>query len=228
MKNRKIELDDSLLMQLIKKLKYKTVTDFYSDIANGKNDVNWIIDRYLELGSKENELKETYASISAEEFTLKATDNLISTSDELIIDQNLTGVDYKLAKCCNPIYGDEIFGFVSTQGIKIHRVNCPNAQDMFSRFGYRIIRARWSGKVGSSSYTIVLRVIGNDQINIVANLMSIISKEEGINMRSISIDSNDGLFQGNIAVILSDTSTLEQLIKKLKAVKGVKSITRLS
>lgn len=229
MKNRKIELDDSLLMQLIKKLRYKTVTDFFVDIANGKNDVNWVIDRYLEMGSRDHELKEAYASISAEEFTLKKThENDFNAGDELIIDQNLTGVDYKLAKCCNPIYGDEIFGFVSTQGIKIHRASCPNAQDLFSRFGYRILKARWSGKAGSSSYTIVLRVIGNDQINIVANLMSIISKEEGVQMRSISIDSNDGLFQGNIAVILANTSMLEQLIKKLKAVKGVKSITRLS
>lgn len=228
MKNRKIELDDSLLMQLIKKLRYKTVTEFFVDIANGKNDVNWVIDRYLELGQKENEFKESMSSISAEEFTLKTPEHELATSDELIIDQNLTGVDYKLAKCCNPIYGDDIFGFVSTQGIKIHRSSCPNAHDLFSRFGYRVIRARWSGKTGSSSYTIVLRVIGNDQINIVANLMSIISKEEGVHMRSISIDSNDGLFQGNIAVMLANTSILEQLIKKLNAVKGVKSITRLS
>lgn len=165
---------------------------------------------------------------SAEEFTLKATDVYNTSGDELIIDQNLTGIDYKLAKCCNPIFGDDIFGFVSSQGIKIHRFNCLNAQDLFSRFGYRVIKARWSGKTSSSNYTIVLRVIGNDQINIVANLMSIISKEDGVQMRSISIDSNDGLFQGNIAVMLADTSMLEQLIKKLKAVKGVKSISRIN
>ncbi len=228
MKNRKIEMDDSLLMQLIKKLRYKTVTEFYVDIANGKNDVNWVIDRYIELGHKESEVKDSFATVSAEEFTLKTPEHELASNDELIIDQNLTGVDYKLAKCCNPIYGDDIFGFVSTQGIKIHRTSCPNAHDLFSRFGYRVIRARWSGKAGTSSYTTVLRVIGNDQINIVANLMSIISKEDGVHMRSISIDSNDGLFQGNISVILADTSMLEQLIKKLKAVKGVKSITRLS
>ncbi len=228
MKNRKIELDDSLLMQLIKKLRYKTVTDFFVDIANGKNDVNWVIDRYLELGNRESEFREAHSVVSAEEFTLKKTAQDYSTSDELIIDQNLTGIDYKLAKCCNPIFGDEIFGFVSTQGIKIHRVNCPNSQDLFSRFGYRVLKARWSGTTGSSSYSITLKVIGNDQINIVSNLISIISKEEEIQMRSISIDSNDGLFQGNITVMLSDTSMLEQLIKKLKAVKGVKSISRVS
>lgn len=228
MKNRKIDLDDSHLMQLIKKLRYKTVTDFYVDIANGKNDINWVIDKYLEIESKGSESRDTHTTVSAEEFTLKPHEIVQTSGDELIIDQNLTGIDYKLAKCCNPIYGDEIFGFVSSQGIKIHRVNCPNAHDLFSRFGYRVIKARWSGKNSSLNYTIILRVIGNDQINIVANLMSIISKEDGVQMRSISIDSNDGLFQGNIAVMLANTSMLEQLIKKLKAVKGVKSITRLN
>ncbi|SFK46153.1 RelA/SpoT family protein [Proteiniphilum acetatigenes] len=228
MRNRKIEVDEPRLMQLIKKLRYKTVTEFYVDIASEKIDVNWVIDRYLELESKESEGRESHATMSAEEFTLKTPSPEITGSDELIIDQNLTGVDYKLAKCCNPIFGDDIFGFVSSQGIKIHRANCPNAHDLFSRFGYRILKARWSGKTSSSSYTIVLRVIGNDQLNIVANLMSIISKEEGVQMRSITIDSNDGLFQGNIAVMLGDTSMLDQLIKKLRAVKGVKSVSRLN
>lgn len=229
MKNRKIELDDPLLMQLIKKLKYKTVTDFYIDIAAEKLEVNWVIDRYLELGNKELEQRELPSATSADNFVLKPHSQITRGADELIIDQNLTGVDYRLAKCCNPIYGDEIFGFVSSQGIKIHRTSCPNAHDLFSRFGYRILKARWSGKSsGTASYTSVLRIIGNDQINIVANLMSIISKEDGVQMRSISIDSNDGLFQGNITVMLANTSMLEQLIKKLKAVKGVKSVSRLN
>lgn len=228
MRNRKIEMDESRLMQLIKKLKYKTVTDFYADIASEKTDVNWVIDRYLELESRDAEIRESHTSVSAGEFTLKTPLSEIAGPDELIIDQNLTGVDYRLAKCCNPIFGDDIFGFVSSQGIKIHRVSCPNAHDLFSRFGYRILKARWSGKSSSSNYTIVLRVIGNDQLNIVANLMSIISKEAGVQMRSITIDSNDGLFQGNIAVMLGDTSMLDQLIKKLRAVKGVKSVSRLN
>jgi GTP pyrophosphokinase len=228
MKNRKIEVDDAHLMQLIKKLRYKTVTDFYVDIASEKMDVNWVIDRYLEQENREGDSRDTHLPQSAESFTLKSTAAEIKSSDELVIDQDLTGIDYRLAKCCNPIFGDDIFGFVSSQGIKIHRVNCPNAHDLFSRFGYRVLKARWSGTTGSSSYTIVLRVIGNDQINIVANLMSIISKEDGVQMRSIAIDSNDGLFQGNITVMLANTSMLEQLIKKLKAVKGVKSVNRLN
>lgn len=228
MKNRKIEVDDARLMQLIKKLRYKTVTDFYADIAAEKMEVNWIIDRYLELENKEEESRDVHLPMSAENFTMKPPTQDYKSTDELVIDQNLTGIDYKLAKCCNPIFGDEIFGFVSSQGIKIHRINCPNAHDLFSRYGYRVLKARWSGTTGSSSYTVVLRVIGNDQINIVANLISIISKEEGVQMRSISIDSNDGLFQGNISVMIANTSMMEQLIKKLKAVKGVKSVTRLN
>lgn len=229
MKNRKIDLDDSLLMQLIKKLKYKTVTDFYIDIAAEKLEVNWVIDRYLELSSKDLEHRDLSYVTSADSFVLKPHSHEVKSTDELVIDQNLTGVDYRLAKCCNPIYGDEIFGFVSSQGIKIHRISCPNAHDLFSRFGYRILKARWSGKAsGTASYTSILRIIGNDQLNIVSNLMSIISKEDGVQMRSISIDSNDGLFQGNITVMLANTSMLEQLMKKLKAVKGVKSVMRLN
>ncbi len=228
MKNRKIELDESLLMQLMKKLKYKTVTDFFASIASGKHEINWIIDQYLELEAKRLDDKDMYPAKSAEDFVIKDYSQKSGGLDELIIDQNLTGIDYRLAKCCNPIFGDEIFGFVSSQGIKIHRVNCPNAPDMFSRFGYRILKARWSGKTSSSNYTIVLRVIGNDQMNIVSSLISIISKEEDVQLRSINIDSHDGLFQGNIAVMLANKSKLEQLIKKLKVVKGVKSVTRLN
>jgi len=229
MKNRKIEQNDAVLMQLIKKLKYKTVTDFYVDIAAEKLDINWIIDRYLELENKEGEMRETPAPAPAESFVMHSPLQDLAARDELIIDQNLTGVDYKLAKCCNPIYGDEIFAFVSSQGIRIHRVNCPNAHNLFSRYGYRILNARWSGhSSGNANYSAVLRIVGNDQINIVSTLMSIISKEEGVLMRSINIDSTDGLFQGNITISVANTQMLEQLIRKLSAVKGVKSISRLN
>ena len=146
----------------------------------------------------------------------------------MVIDKNLTGIEYKLAKCCNPIYGDEVFGFVSTQGIKIHRVDCPNAQEMFSRFGYRIIQAKWSGK-GDNGYVVTLRVIGRDDIAIVTNITSVISKENGVTLRSLNIDSAaDGIFQGNFTVMVRDTTSLNMLTKKINAVKGVKTVTRLN
>lgn len=228
-KNRKIEINESIMMRMIKKLGFKTITDFYIKIAEESLDINSVIDQYVELEKKETEQHDRHEAVSAENYVpqnLEIAKETLS-KEELILDKNLTGVDYKLAKCCNPIYGDEIFGFVSSQGIKIHRKNCPNAHDMFSRFAYRVIPARWSGKSGST-YTVTLRVIGNDDIGIINNLTSIISKESGINMRSISIDSNDGLFHGSISVMLNNTNMLNGLMKKLKTVKGVKEVSRLS
>ena len=147
--------------------------------------------------------------------------------DVLIIDKSLKGIDFSLARCCHPIYGDKVFGFVTVNGgIKIHRADCPNAAEMQRRFGYRIVRAQWSGK-GSSHYDITLRVIGNDDIGIVSNITNIISKDEKIVMRSINIDSHDGLFSGNLVVQLDDKSKLNLLIKKLRTVKGVKQVIRL-
>ena len=111
-------------------------------------------------------------------------------------------------------------------GIKIHRVDCPNAPELRKRFGYRIVKAKWSGK-GSSQYSITLRVIGNDDIGIVSNLTNIISHDEKLVLRSINIDSHDGLFSGNLTIMIDDTSRLEALIKKLRTVKGVKQVSRI-
>lgn len=227
-KNRKIDMEEASLMRYIKKKGYKTVTDFYVDIAEERLDPNVIIDEFLDLIRKETEQQEHLVARSAEEFvTTTEAEEIATSKDVLVIDKNLTGIEYKLAKCCNPIYGDEVFGFVSTQGIKIHRMDCPNAQEMFSRFGYRIIRAKWSGK-GDNGYIVTLRVVGRDDIAIVTNITSVIGKETNVSLRSLHIDSVDGLFQGNFTVQVRDTTTLNQLTKKLKTVKGVKNVERLN
>lgn len=225
-KNKKIEEEEARLMRLIKKMGYKTVTDFFVEIAEERLDVNTVIEQYLDFEKKEKETNEHFELRSAEGFQNLMVQSEITSKDELVIDQNLKGIDYTLAKCCNPIYGDEIFGFVSSQGIKIHRTNCPNAPDMFKRFGYRVVKARWTGSA-SLSYSATLRIVGHDDIGIVTNISSIIAKENGMSIRSIAIDSNDGLFQGNISVMLSNTSALDSLIKKIKAVKGVMQVERL-
>lgn len=224
-KNRKIEEDESIVMRLIRKNGYKTVTDFYADIANERLDVNTVIDQYIEMERKEQELSD-HSIQSVENFIPhKQIDDFSGREDVLVIDQNLTGVDYSLAKCCNPIYGDEIFGFVSTKGIKIHRLNCPNAPAMFSRYGYRVVKSRWAGKSGAN-YPVTLRVIGNDDIGIVTNITSVISKEKGTMLRSINIEPADGLFQGTFTVMLSDALAADGLMKKIKTVKGVKQVGR--
>ncbi|MGM9760284.1 MAG: RelA/SpoT family protein [Parabacteroides sp.] len=227
-KNRKIDVEEASLMRYIKKRGFKTVTDFYIEIAEERLDPNNVIDEYVESVRKENESLEHQEVRSAEEYVATTQAEEMSTNkDVLVIDKNLTGVEYKLAKCCNPIYGDEVFGFVSTQGIKIHRMDCPNAQEMFSRFGYRIIRAKWSGK-GDNGYVVTLRVIGRDDITIVTNITSVIGKETSVSLRSLNIDSVDGLFQGNFTVMVKDTTSLNILTKKIRAVKGVKSVERLN
>ena len=145
----------------------------------------------------------------------------------IIINEDTPLADVKFARCCQPVFGDEIFGFVTiNSGIKIHRKDCPNAPQMIERFGYRIVSARWSGEGNGSEYPITLRVIGHDDIGIVTNITSVITKENGMNMRSISVDSHDGLFEGNITVMVKEVHQLEQLIKKIRAIKGVKQVYR--
>lgn len=232
-KNRKVEMEESVMSHLIKRMGFKETADFYKQIVDEKIDANNIVDRYIELRDHDTNQKVTSTVRSAGEFSLSAQQSdsmhnrIAANDDELVIDKNLKGVDYSLAKCCHPIFGDPIFGFVTvTGGIKIHCQSCPNAPELRKRFGYRIVKARWSGK-GLSQYNITLRIVGNDDIGIVNNITSIISKEEKIVMKSINIDSHDGLFSGNLDVLIDDTSKLESLLKKLRNVKGVKSVTRL-
>lgn len=228
-KNKKIEIEESIMGQLIKKMGFKETSDFFKQISDEKLDPNTVIDKYLEIRNQNNNTNSQKEVRSAEEFEYENPGEALAKGgdDVLVIDKNLMGIDYSLSKCCRPIYGDDVFGFVTVSGgIKIHRCDCPNAPELRRRFGYRIVRAKWSGK-GNGQYAITLRIIGNDDIGIVNNITSIISKDEKIVMRSINIDSNDGLFQGNLVIQLQDTTRLEALMKKLRTVKGVKQVQRL-
>ena len=230
-KNRKVEQEESTMQHLIKKLGFKETSDFYRQIADGTLDVNHVIDKYVELQQGEQPVTGNNIAQTAADFVLDnaqlSTLNAQLSDDVLVIDRNLKGIDYQLARCCQPIYGDKVFGFVTVSGgIKIHREDCPNAAELKKRFGYRVVKARWSGK-GSSQYSITLRVIGNDDIGIVNNLTSIISKDEKLVLRSINIDSHDGLFSGNLVIMINDNTHLESLIKKLRTVRGVKQVSRL-
>ena len=229
LKNRKIEFDESTMMHLIKRMGFKVATDFYKQIADEKLDVNEVIEKYVAVRDYDQNLNAPQTTRSATEYSYDNPDEEIARNndDVLVIDRNLKGVDYSLAKCCQPIYGDPVFGFVTVSGgIKIHRANCPNAPELRKRFGYRIVKARWSGK-SAGQYSITIKVVGNDDLGIVNNITSIISKEEKIVMRSINIDSHDGLFDGTIVVQLEDVTKLEALMKKLRTVKGVKHVSRL-
>ena len=230
-KNRKIEMEEGIMFHVIKKMGFKEVSDFYKQIAEGVLDTNAVIDKFLELRESEKTVTGDNVARSASEFELDESKiaglNQAVNDDVLVIDRNLKDLDYQLAKCCSPIYGDPVFGFVTISGgIKIHRMDCPNAPELRRRFGYRIVKAKWSGK-GSSQYSITLRIIGNDDIGIVNNLTSVISKDEKLVLRSINIDSHDGLFSGTLVVMINDNTRLEALIKKLRTVRGVKQVERI-
>mgnify|MGYP004442959203 FL=1 len=227
LKNRKIEVNDTSMSRLIKHLGYKTASDFYQALGEEKHDVGDIIAEYEKLDAKES-LVETK---SAGEFSLhteeKEEAHKSGSSDVLVIGGgDVKGLKYKLAKCCNPIYGDPVFGFISSEGVvKIHRTDCPNAANIRSKYPYRIISTRWSGATGSQ-FAATLYIVGHDDIGIVTNITSIINKEPNTSLRSISIDSNDGLFRGWVVVGIENGKSLNDLIKKIKTIKGVKDVQR--
>ena len=228
-KNRKIDYDEGTMMRLIHRMGFKVMTDFYQAVADGTIDVNSVLEGYLEQQRRDSDVPTEVPYRSAEGYNLQhdLPEEAGHKSDVLVVGRGLKGLEFKLAKCCNPIYGDEVFGFVNvTGGIKIHRMDCPNAGDLRDRFGYRIVKAHWAGKAEGTQYPINLRVVGHDDIGIVTNITSIISKEPGILLRNININSNDGLFSGTLTVMVGDTARLASLIKKLRTVRGVKQVSR--
>ena len=230
-KNRKIEYDDKAMMRLIKKMNRKTVTEFYQDIGEGTISVNEVFDQYLKIQAQlanpqtdQNRTADNY-NVTANSFPEDEEGHI--KEDVLVIDNELKGIDFTLSKCCNPIYGDDVFGFVTiNEGIKIHRSDCPNAPQLREKYGYRIVPARWAGKSTGKTYPINLRIIGQDDIGIVTNITSLINKEPGVSLRSINVDSNDGLFSGTLTVMVTSQAMLKALIKKIKGVKGIKQVMR--
>ena len=227
-KNRKIEIEEAILTKVIKRLGYKTATDFYNEISSEKLDIGQIVDSYVALKEKEDETQQIASSRSAQEFVMQPPALSSSeSSDVVIIGEGIKGINFKLSKCCMPIQGDDIMGFIASDGaIKIHKRGCPNARHLMNRYPYRTIKAAWSEIVGGNQFAVPLNIIGNDDIGIVNNITSLITKEKSVSLRSIAIDSNDGLFQGRLVVGVNDTVSLNNLIKKITAIKGVKDVRR--
>lgn len=230
-KNRKVEIDESEISRLIIKMGYKTQTAFYLALAKNEFTVEDVVREYEAMQNPQVQaepIQHTAAGFVAPSAETAHNPNIDNTnsSDVLIIDRNLKGVEYKLAGCCHPIYGDEVVGFVSiNKGITIHRDDCANIRCLMQQYPYRIQRARWSGK-SAGQYNITLRVVGHDDIGIVTNISSVINKEQNTLLRSISIDTEGGLFQGHLTVTVSDLSSLNLLIRKIKSVKGVMNVSR--
>lgn len=224
LKNHKIEFEESIMDHLIRKMGFKRLSDFYQNVAEGTIDIADILKKYQALINPENGEQ----AQSAEGFVFTAEKETKGSSDVLVIERNLKGVDYKLSKCCNPIFGDEIFGFVTISGgISIHRKDCTNAKQLHERYPYRVIEARWSDMDNRTNlFPVTLRIVGHDDISIVNNITSIISQENGVTMRGINIESHDTLFSGTLSLLINDRIKLNKLITKIEGIKGVKQVRR--
>ena len=225
-RNWKIDFNDVTVRNVIEHYTYRDAIDLYFDVATEKVDLLQI----KELLSQVDKPPESKAN-NIEEQAVERLSGPTSheSGDFLVIDEKLANVEYKLAPCCNPIHGDAIFGFVTVAaGITIHRKSCPNAQQLLSRYGYRVVKARWNNVEKGAFFPVTLHITGVDDLGIVSNISDVISKDLQVNMRSISIDSNDGMFEGSITLFVKDTQHLEALVRKLKKVKGVMNIRRLT
>lgn len=228
LKNWKIDFPDRIKTKVLKNYKVKTSFDFYYLIGIGRIEPADVKELILKLEKREKEPGQPIAEQSIEsEEDIRITP-VEKNADILIIDKSLNNIDYKFAPCCNPVFGDPIFGFVSvTGGIKIHRLSCPNAPSMLSRYDYRIVKARWTNSTESSTFQVMIKLSGIDEVGIVNKISDVVSKDLKMTLRSISIDSTDGMFEGVIRVIVRNKSQLDLLLHKLIRVKAVLKAARL-
>lgn len=197
--------------------------ELFYQVAMGKIDMKEL--REYQLTEKKVEQK-TPNKIDKDNLDQYMKQVKSKDSDILVIGEDLHKIDYKLAPCCNPIPGDDVFGFITiNDGIKIHRTNCPNAIKLMSNFGYRIVKAKWTGQKEIAFLT-GIRIVGTDEVGVVNNITKVVSNDFKVNMRSITVDSDDGIFEGTLMIYVNDTAHLDVLIKKLKLVNGVINVTR--
>ena len=222
-KNWKIEYNDDSIRKLLKYYKLKLAQDLYYNVSTGKIDTLEI--KEILSDKKDDSAKQIVTEILPKEKVQEL--EFAGGDDYLVIDNNIKNVIYKLAPCCNPIFGDEIFGFVTiTEGIKIHRVTCPNAPQLIERYPYRMIKAKWQETKKKSSFQASIRISGTDESGIVGQISHVISKDVSVQMRSINIDSNNGAFDGTLRVFVNGLEHLDFLMNKLRSIKGVVSVTR--
>ncbi len=222
LKNWKIPFSDDTVRKLLKYYKIKTAQDLYFRVATEEIELAEIKELLHEHDTTDKKTSDH------EPIEPKTVEAIVKPDDYVVIDQKVAQVDFKLAKCCNPIFGDEIFGFVTVgDGIKIHRLNCPNAAQLISKYGYRVVKAQWRSGVKDALFSVEIKIQGENDNNILNNISNILSKDLKINLQSFSLDSSEGLFNGRMKITIKDTGHLDSLIAKLSAIKGVYQVNRV-
>jgi GTP pyrophosphokinase len=222
LKNWKIPFSDETVRKLLKAHKLKIAQELYYRIATGEIDIAQVKELLQEpvVTEKTTPEPETLSPLPPEKPH--------KSDDYLVIDEKVANIDFRLAKCCNPIFGDEIFGFVTiNEGIKIHRMNCPNAATLISKYGYRVVKARWKSTGKDTLFTVEVKIEGEHDPNILNNISSILTKDLKINLHSMSFDTENGMFMGRMKITVKDKAHLESLLGRLAAVKGVYRVSRV-
>lgn len=223
-KNWKIEYNDDIIRRILKHYKYPNAQEFYCNVSGEKIELAELKDFLTE---KEVETPSGVQTIEDLETLKKPSQKEERKDDFLIIDEITVNVDYKLAKCCSPIKGDNIFGFVTIgEGIKIHRTNCPNAVQLIGKYGYRVVKAKWTRKGPESTFPVDIQVTGEDYSAIMKNISEALAKDLKVSVRSISLESTEGMFSGKLSLLVKDIDHLDNLIGRLKKIKGIYSVSR--
>lgn len=224
MKNWKIDYNDENIRKLLDHYKIKTSSDLFYRISVNAIDLAEVKDVLTRVEETETPSEPVQPVVSSESITVQQG----RSEDFLVIDDKIKNVDYHLAKCCSPVPGDEIFGFVTVrEGIKIHRINCPNARQLLQKYGYRVVKAHWKYPEGAGFFEAVIRITGIDELGVINKLTDVISRDLRVNMRSLSIDAKEGIYEGFVRVMVRDKNHLNELIHRLAKVKGVLTVSRV-
>jgi GTP diphosphokinase / guanosine-3',5'-bis(diphosphate) 3'-diphosphatase len=222
-KQLKLNFNQEVIEQLVSYFDVKTPTDLFYLIGKGKIDHNEIKKFH---DNHEVSIKRVGRVSDTAAFKEQLKQVRKEDYDLLLIGEDMDVVEYKFAQCCNPISGDDVFGFVTVaEGIKIHRTTCPNAAELLSNYGYRVVKAKWTSSK-DNSFLAILKIIGMDRMGLINDVSRLISSELKVNMRSMSINTEGGIFEGEIGLYVNDTKHLDHLIKNLEAVQGVVSVSR--
>ncbi|WP_316823727.1 bifunctional (p)ppGpp synthetase/guanosine-3',5'-bis(diphosphate) 3'-pyrophosphohydrolase [Pedobacter miscanthi] len=223
LKSLKITYNTDNIQKLSYFFKLPSTQELFVNVALGKIELKDIREYLTSEKEVENRGPER-----PENLTIDGIKNKIKggESDILLIGEDMQRIDYTLAPCCNPIPGDDVFGFITvSEGIKIHRTNCPNAAQLMANYGYRVVKAKWN-RQKELTFLTGLRIVGIDDVGLINNITRVISTDFKVNMRSITVDTNEGIFDGSIMIFVNDTEHLENLIKNLLKVRGVTGVTR--
>ncbi|MGO1817725.1 MAG: RelA/SpoT family protein, partial [Sphingobacterium sp.] len=221
LKSLKITYNTENINKIANYFKYPSSQELFYNVAKGTIDMKNLRDFVANERSEDANQNQFQTHING------LVEKINKKDDTILIGDDYQEIDYTLAPCCNPIPGDDIFGFLTVNdGIKIHRTSCPNASKLMANYGYRILKAKWASLHNSVAFLTGLKIVGIDDVGLVNRITTVISHDFGVNIRSLAISSNEGIFEGDIMVFVNDTTQLDNLIKHLKQIQGITGVTR--